>query len=144
MLSVNWVLKALRGGSAEGYAGLTKAKCVGVAPGERSAHPRAEGTSHVDTPAPSSLPTHPVQRMSDSSSLSSPPLSEDEARLNMKMDAAAKRASIDSSDEAPKSPKRKRPASPPHEEVLADNPDIPVSRRCNRRVLKHYHCLNRV
>ena len=74
-----------------------------------------------------SLPPTPTLEMSDSSSLSSPPMSDDEAQVIMKADAAKKRASVDTSDDVPKTPKRKRPASPPHEEVLADNPDIPVS-----------------
>ncbi|KAL9068471.1 MAG: hypothetical protein Q9157_006496 [Trypethelium eluteriae] len=65
--------------------------------------------------------------MSDSSSLSSPPSSDDEVSVTMEIDAGRKGATADSSDEARKSSKRKRSASPPHEEVLADNPDIPLN-----------------
>ncbi|KAL9093361.1 MAG: hypothetical protein Q9165_004102 [Trypethelium subeluteriae] len=65
--------------------------------------------------------------MSDSSSLSSPPSSDDEASMTMEVDAGPKGATADSSDEARKSSKRKRSASPPHEEVLADNADIPLN-----------------
>jgi hypothetical protein len=71
--------------------------------------------------------------LSDSSSLSSPPSSDDEAEasimpqptgLNKYFKPAPKPEAI----KAPSPPPLpKRPASPPHEYVLADNADIAVS-----------------
>ncbi|KAJ9661748.1 hypothetical protein H2201_006419 [Coniosporium apollinis] len=66
---------------------------------------------------------------SESSALSSPPGSDDELSPvpEMMPDLPAfKAARHDTSMSPPpdSTPKRKRPASPPHEEVLADNPDI--------------------
>lgn len=75
--------------------------------------------------------------MSDSelsSVLSSPPASDDEAQVIGPLDKFLKKPSASKKKKAahpPASPpvQRKRPASPPHEEVLADNPDIAVSQR---------------
>ncbi|KAK7709072.1 hypothetical protein SLS57_008797 [Botryosphaeria dothidea] len=74
--------------------------------------------------------------MSDSelsSVLSSPPASDDEAKVIGPLDkflqkpsSKKKKMAATTTAQAPPSPQvqRKRPASPPHEEVLADNPDI--------------------
>jgi len=77
---------------------------------------------------------------SESSALSSPPSTDDEmpeptpAPKSSAKSISKNNASILSFVES--SPARKkRPASPPHEEVLADNPDIAVSRYRVNRVL---------
>ena len=77
---------------------------------------------------------------SESSALSSPPSTDDEmpeptpAPKSSVKSISKNNASILSFVES--SPARKkRPASPPHEEVLADNPDIAVSRYRVNRVL---------
>jgi hypothetical protein len=64
----------------------------------------------------------PNMSLSDSSSLSSAPLTDDESVI-MTFD---KNPSITKYFKQ-QSPPTKRPASPPHEYVLADNPDIAVS-----------------
>ena len=74
--------------------------------------------------------------MSSSSGLSSlstaPSISDDEVTNDAahagKLDHYFKKAS---SATSPPQPKRKRPASPPHEYVLADNEDIAVSFSCS-------------
>jgi hypothetical protein len=71
--------------------------------------------------------------LSDSSSLSSPPSSDDEAEVNIMpqptgLNRYFKPTPKPDPIKAPSSPPLpKRPASPPHEYVLADNADIAVS-----------------
>ena len=73
--------------------------------------------------------------LSDSSSLSSPPSSDDEAEVNIMpqptgLNRYFKPAPKAEAIKAPSSPPLpKRPASPPHEYVLADNAEISVSAR---------------
>lgn len=75
--------------------------------------------------------------LSDSSSLSSPPSSDDEAEADLMpqptgLNRYFKPAPKPEALKAPSSPPLpKRPASPPHEYVLADNADIAVS-ACQR------------
>ena len=70
--------------------------------------------------------------LSDSSSLSSPPSSDDEAEVNIMpqptgLNRYFKAAQKPEAVKAPSStPLPRRPASPPHEYVLADNADIAV------------------
>jgi hypothetical protein len=71
--------------------------------------------------------------LSDSSELSSAPPSDDEGPLQLaKQDGILKfvvktRADSPAEAEEDSTPPRKRAPSPPHEYVLADNPDIAVS-----------------
>lgn len=65
---------------------------------------------------------------SDSSSLSSAPPTDDEKIAPIFMKARANSKKVVKPPPAPASPPRpKRSPSPPHEEVMADNPDIAVS-----------------
>lgn len=98
-------------------------------------------------PHPTSTTTSHPHNMSDSelsSVLSSPPASDDEAKVIGPLDkflqkpsSKKKKMAATTTAQAPPSPQvqRKRPASPPHEEVLADNPDIAVS--CWRDMTRH-------
>ncbi|KAK4992015.1 hypothetical protein LTR50_001411 [Elasticomyces elasticus] len=65
---------------------------------------------------------------SDSSALSSAPPTEDEKLAPIFLRAKAKGKLVRKKPTAPKAPKSpalpKRPESPPHENVLADNPDL--------------------
>jgi len=74
-------------------------------------------------------PAHPMADDSDSSSLSSAP--DEEVKKLAPIFFKAKQAK---NHYVPKSspPRPKRQASPPHEEVLADNADIAVSRQGQR------------
>jgi hypothetical protein len=47
--------------------------------------------------------------------------------MSIEKEIVVRRDSIDVTDDSPTTSKRKRPVSPPREEVLADNPDIAVS-----------------
>ena len=89
--------------------------------------------------------------LSDSSALSSPPSTDDEdsSLQTIKKDGMLKFISRDGAhgsatraDDPP--PQKKRPASPPHEYVLADSPDIAVSLLCSNRVNVCCRCMWRV
>jgi hypothetical protein len=82
---------------------------------------------------------------SDSSRLSSPPATDDEmappveviapVKAKLKSKKRKQNGTILSFFEPPSPARKKRPASPPHEMVPEDNPDIAVSRRRVHRVV---------
>src|SRR5438034_3868762 len=70
--------------------------------------------------------------LSDSSELSSAPPSDDEGTLQLAKQDGILKFVVKTREESPaetedSTPPRKRAPSPPHEYVLADNPDIAVS-----------------
>jgi len=76
--------------------------------------------------------TTTTMSLSDSSELSSAPPSDDESPLQLTNQDGILKFVIKSHAESPteaedSTPPRKRAPSPPHEYVLADNPDIAVS-----------------